>query len=59
MCSIMISGEPLARPFLREPGFRRLLVDVHADWLRNLVELGPRLPVAPPELPPPDEIVGA
>jgi tetratricopeptide (TPR) repeat protein len=54
-----LAGEPLARPFLREPGFRRLLVALHADWLRNLVELGPRLPVAPPELPPPDEIIGA
>jgi TolB-like protein/cytochrome c-type biogenesis protein CcmH/NrfG len=52
-----LAGEPLARPFLGEPGFRKLLEELHEGWLRDLVELGPRLPSAPPALPPPAQIL--
>jgi TolB-like protein/tetratricopeptide (TPR) repeat protein len=52
-----LAGEPLARPFLGEPGFRKLLEELHEGWLRDLVELGPRLPSAPPALPPPSQIL--
>jgi tetratricopeptide (TPR) repeat protein len=49
--------EALARPFLREPGFRKLLEQLHEEWLGHLERLGPRLPVAPPELPTPAAIL--
>jgi tetratricopeptide (TPR) repeat protein len=49
--------EPLVRPFLREPGFRKLLDELHEEWLRNLGELGPRLLVAPPSLPAPASVL--
>jgi serine/threonine-protein kinase len=54
-----LASEPLARPFLREPGYRTLLAALHEEWRRNLEELGPRLPAAPPALPSPAEILGA
>jgi serine/threonine-protein kinase len=49
--------EPLVRPFLREPGFRNLLDELHGEWLRNLDELGPRLLVPPPPLPTPATVL--
>jgi hypothetical protein len=53
-----LASEPLARPFLREPGFQKLLAELHAEWLGNLAEVGPRLPVAPPPLSPPAALAG-
>jgi serine/threonine-protein kinase len=43
-------GEPAARPFLRRHDYRKLLGELHEEWLSNLEELGPRLPVAPAPL---------
>jgi hypothetical protein len=52
-----LAGEPLARPFLGEPGFRKLLDELHEEWLRNLTELLPRLPVVPPQQPTPAQLL--
>jgi serine/threonine-protein kinase len=53
-----LASEPLARPFLRDPAFGKFLAELHTDWLRNLDEVGPRLPVSPPPLPFPAALAG-
>jgi serine/threonine-protein kinase len=52
-----LASDPLARPFLGEPGFRGLLERLHGEWVRNLHALGARLPAAPPALPTPAELL--
>jgi hypothetical protein len=43
----------LVWPYLRRPRWYALAERLHADWLRDLEDLGPSLPVPPPALPTP------
>jgi len=48
-----LATDELVRPWLRQPQWRALAEQLHATWLRDLEEIGPRLPARPPALPDP------
>jgi len=50
-----IAGETALRPARRNhPRWRDLIDELYASWIRDLDEIGPRLPVRPVALTPPD-----
>lgn len=54
-----LATQPLARPYLRKPAFRKLLRELHGTWQLDLEQVGPRLAVQPPTLPTPDALLRA
>lgn len=52
-----LATEALVRPHLHQPRWRALADDLHASWLRDLAEVGPRLPAPPPALPEPPALL--
>lgn len=52
-----LATEPLARPVLGRAPWRALLEELHGEWRRDLEEIGPRLAVAPPDLPSPQDLL--
>jgi TolB-like protein len=53
-----LATEVLVRPHLHRPRWRALVDDLHASWLRDLEEVGPRLPVSPQALRDPADLLG-
>jgi TolB-like protein len=48
-----LATETLVWPHLHHPRWWALVDDLHANWLRDREEVGPRLPAPPPALPEP------
>jgi hypothetical protein len=44
-------SEPLVQPYRTDPAFQKLVHALYEEWLYNLREFGPTLPVQPPQLP--------
>lgn len=52
-----LATEALVRPHLHRPGWRALVDRLHASWLEDLEEVGPRLPAPSPALPGPGRLI--
>jgi hypothetical protein len=52
-----LATETLVWPHLHHPRWWALVDDLHANWLRDREEVGPRLPAPPPALPEPAALI--
>lgn len=51
-----LAAEPLVLPHLHRPAWRAFANELNESWLKDLVELSPRLPARPPSLPAPGDL---